>query len=62
MKWSEEEFVVIQILGSVFGHASIIEEVFELAILGLKNCPECHEKDGIGLIGVKNPLLSNVMN
>lgn len=54
--------MVIQILGSVFGHASIIEEVFELAILGLKNCPECHEKDGIGLIGVKNPLLSNVMN
>jgi len=49
LKWSEEGYVVVQILENAFELAGITEELLNLAISGLKNCPECHKEDGIGM-------------
>lgn len=62
LKWSEEGFAVVQILETAFEKTSTAEELFSLAVLGLKNCPECHEEDGIGLVGYANPLSSHLAN
>jgi carboxymethylenebutenolidase len=51
LKWSEEGFAVVQILENAFEKAGTTEVLLNLAISGLKNCPECHEEDGIGLVG-----------
>jgi carboxymethylenebutenolidase len=49
LKWSEEGYAVVQILGNAFEQAGTTKELLNLAISGLKNCPECHEEDGIGM-------------
>jgi carboxymethylenebutenolidase len=51
LKWSEEGFVVLQILEIAFKQGGTTEELLNLARLGLKECPECQEEDGIGLVG-----------
>ncbi|PMD35936.1 hypothetical protein L207DRAFT_637120 [Hyaloscypha variabilis F] len=50
LKWSEEGCAVVQILESAFEAASTTEALFEIAISGLRNCPECHKEGGIGLV------------
>jgi len=54
LKWSEEGFAVVQILESAFERTGTVDEVFNLAISGLRNCPECPEEGGIGLVGTQN--------
>ena len=51
LKWSEEGFAVVQILEGAFDAADTPDEIFYLAVSGLTNCPECHDEDGIGLVG-----------
>jgi carboxymethylenebutenolidase len=49
LKWSEEGYAVVQILENAFEQAGTTEELLNLAISGLKNCPECHKEDRIGM-------------
>jgi carboxymethylenebutenolidase len=55
LKWSEEGFAVVQILETALEQVETTEELFALAISALKNCPECHEEDGVGLVGLQKP-------
>jgi carboxymethylenebutenolidase len=53
LKWAEEGFAVVQILEATLEQATNVNELFELAISALKGCEQCHEEDGIGLIGTR---------
>jgi carboxymethylenebutenolidase len=53
LKWAEEGFAVVQILEAALEQATNVNELFELAISALKGCEQCHEEDGIGLVGIR---------
>jgi carboxymethylenebutenolidase len=53
LKWAEEGFAVVQILEAALEQATNVNELFELAISALKGCEQCHEEDGIGLVGMR---------
>jgi carboxymethylenebutenolidase len=52
LKWAEKGFADVQVLEAALEQATDANELFELAISELKSCEQCHEEDGIGLVGM----------